>query len=57
VCGIVGVRRFDGAPIDLAVILRMRVQLAHHGPDAAGEWHGPSASFGHRRLSIIDPEG
>ena len=56
-CGIVGIRRFDGAPIEPALVRRMTEQLTHRGPDDTGEWHGPAVAFGHRRLSIIDPEG
>lgn len=30
--------------------------LAPRGPDAAGEWLSPRCAFGHRRLSVMDPE-
>ncbi|HEV2131087.1 MAG TPA: asparagine synthase (glutamine-hydrolyzing) [Longimicrobiaceae bacterium] len=54
-CGIVGA--LSAAPIDVAVVARMRDQLAHRGPDHAGLWRAEDghACLGHRRLAIIDP--
>ena len=53
-CGIVGIRRFDGRDVDLQQLRAMTARLVHRGPDAEGYWsHGP-IGFGHRRLSIID---
>ena len=55
-CGIVGVRRFDGGPIDTSLLRAMTARLKHRGPDAEGYWNHGSIGFGHRRLSIIDLE-
>lgn len=35
-CGIVGIRRFDGRPIDEALLRAMAAQLHHRGPDGDG---------------------
>ena len=53
-CGIVGV--LGAAPVDRALVERMRDRLEHRGPDAAGLWASGDgrAMLGHRRLSIID---
>ncbi|MFZ4584606.1 MAG: asparagine synthase (glutamine-hydrolyzing) [Acidimicrobiia bacterium] len=58
-CGIVGIHRFDGAPVDPALLAAMTATLYHRGPDADGSWFSASRStaFGHRRLSIIDLAG
>ncbi|MBI3772800.1 MAG: N-acetylglutaminylglutamine amidotransferase [Gammaproteobacteria bacterium] len=53
-CGIAGELRFDGATPDLAVIERMKVQLARRGPDGEGSYCDGPVVLGHRRLSIID---
>jgi asparagine synthase (glutamine-hydrolysing) len=54
VCGIVGVMRFDGAPVPHALLRAMADRLTHRGPDADGYWTAGSVGFAHRRLSIID---
>ncbi len=56
-CGIVGMRRFDGRAVDPELLGRMMEPLAHRGPDAEGRWIDDGVGFGHRRLSIIDLEG
>ena len=56
-CGIVGMRRFDGREVDPALLRRMTDQLVHRGPDDDGYWQAPGIGFGHRRLSIIDLSG
>lgn len=58
-CGIVGVRRFDGEAVDPALLARMMDALVHRGPDADGLWidDREPVGFGHRRLSIIDLAG
>lgn len=56
-CGIVGVRRFDGAPVDGGLLRAMASRLGHRGPDADGFWQDGAVGFGHRRLSIIDVAG
>ncbi|GLZ38312.1 asparagine synthase (glutamine-hydrolyzing) [Actinokineospora sp. NBRC 105648] len=53
-CGIAGVRRLDGAPVDPAVLVEMARRLHHRGPDDAGTWIDGSTGFAHTRLSIID---
>ncbi len=56
-CGIVGIRRFDGQPVDERLLRRMTDQLVHRGPDDQGCWVDGSVGLGHRRLSIIDVGG
>lgn len=38
-------------------VAAMTRALAHRGPDAEAIWLSPRAALGHRRLTIIDPEG
>jgi asparagine synthase (glutamine-hydrolysing) len=58
VCGLVGVLRFDGAPIARESLTAMADALRHRGPDSQGchvdERGRPSLALAHRRLSIID---
>ncbi|ONH58011.1 asparagine synthase (glutamine-hydrolyzing) [Frankia sp. CcI49] len=56
-CGIAGIARFDGQPVDPAMLSTMTGLLAHRGPDAEGFWAQGPVGFGHRRLSIIDLGG
>lgn len=56
-CGITGIRRFDGAPVDPGLLRAMTSRLVHRGPDAEGYWIDGPIGFGHRRLSIIDLSG
>ncbi|RJO75608.1 asparagine synthase (glutamine-hydrolyzing) [Nocardia panacis] len=56
-CGVVGIRRFDGAPVDPELLAEMGRRLHHRGPDAHGVWCSGSVGFAHTRLSIIDLEG
>ena len=53
-CGIVGIRRFDGAAADPSALDAMARVLHHRGPDASGTWHDGPIGFAHTRLSIID---
>src|SRR5579883_194021 len=53
-CGICGIYRWDGAPVEAARVVRMRDAMVPRGPDAAGISTGPGFALGHRRLSIID---
>lgn len=55
-CGIVGQIRFDGAPVDRALIERMNNDIAHRGPDGEGVHIDGPVGLGHRRLAIIDLE-
>lgn len=56
-CGIVGIRRFDGRPIDEDLLRAMAAQLRHRGPDGDGFRIVRDVGFGHTRLSIIDLAG
>jgi asparagine synthase (glutamine-hydrolysing) len=56
-CGIVGIRRFDGGEVDPHLLRAMTDRLVHRGPDAEGYWSDGPIGFGHRRLSIIDLAG
>lgn len=56
-CGITGIRRFDGTPVDKGILHAMTSLLVHRGPDAEGFWTNGPIGFGHRRLSIIDLSG
>ena len=55
-CGIAGIRRFDGAPVSELALRRMTARLTHRGPDDEGYVVRDGVGLGHRRLSIIDPE-
>ncbi|MCZ7525036.1 MAG: asparagine synthase (glutamine-hydrolyzing) [Acidimicrobiia bacterium] len=58
-CGIVGIRRFDGARVDPERLRALADVLTHRGPDGAGVWISADGTAGlaHRRLSIIDVAG
>lgn len=56
-CGIVGIRRTDGEPVDRETLLRMATTLRHRGPDAMGSWVDGPVGLAHTRLSIIDLQG
>lgn len=57
-CGIAGLfTREPRAPIDRAVLVRMRDAMTHRGPDGAGLWQAEGVALAHRRLSVIDVEG
>ncbi len=56
-CGIVGMRRFDGRPVEASLLRAMAARLPHRGPDAEGYWSSGAVGFGHRRLAIIDLDG
>ena len=53
-CGIFGVWRPDGQPVDEATVNRSRDSMKLRGPDDAGTWIGGNVALAHRRLSIID---
>ncbi|SDF22968.1 asparagine synthase (glutamine-hydrolysing) [Blastococcus fimeti] len=55
-CGIVGMRRFDGGGPDVEVLRDMASALRHRGPDGEGFLVRGGVGLGHRRLSIIDLE-
>lgn len=56
-CGIVGLRRFDGRSVEEGELRRMADTLRHRGPDGDGYRIFGDVGFGHRRLSIIDLAG
>jgi asparagine synthase (glutamine-hydrolysing) len=56
-CGIAGLLRLDGAPVDPAIVRRMTDILAHRGPDGDGFHVDGPVGLGHRRLAIIDLSG
>ena len=56
-CGIAGILRTDGAPVDRKTLMRMTSRLVHRGPDGDGIFTEGTVGLGHRRLSIIDVEG
>jgi asparagine synthase (glutamine-hydrolysing) len=56
-CGIAGILRWQGPPIQRCEIEQMTGALAHRGPDAEGFLIRDRVALGHRRLSIIDVEG
>src|SRR5271165_6423654 len=56
-CGITGIMRRDGGPVDPRLLARMTEALAHRGPDGYGLHTEPGLGLGHRRLSIIDVAG
>lgn len=56
-CGIVGIRRLDGAPVAECALRTMAGTLEHRGPDGEGFWTHGATGFGHRRLAIIDLGG
>ena len=68
-CGIAGIIRTDGRPVDRAALARMAARLVHRGPDQEGVWvegdpspaadrpSAPAAGLAVRRLAVIDPAG
>ena len=54
-CGIAGI----WGKVDESKVRKMNALLAHRGPDAEGLFLEPSGTgvLGHRRLSIMDPQG
>ncbi len=53
-CGIAGLRRFDGQVADAAALGRMAASLEPRGPDAGGVMVKNDVGLAHRRLKIID---
>ena len=54
VCGIAGIVRSDGAPVDRELVTRMNDAIRHRGPDDDGFYFSDGVGLGMRRLSIID---
>ena len=53
-CGVIGLWRLDGDPIDRDALTTARDSMRDRGPDDAGLHVDGSIGLGHRRLSIID---
>lgn len=54
-CGFVGLRRWDGGPVDGDALVRASELLHHRGPDGHGVVVDGPFGVAHRRLAIIDP--
>lgn len=53
-CGIAGMVRLDGAPIDPGLLDRFVDALAHRGPDGRGARAAGNVGIAQRRLKILD---
>ena len=56
-CGIAGIVRWNGPPVDESEVRAMCRAMAHRGPDEEGVYLGEGVGLGMRRLSIIDLDG
>lgn len=56
-CGICGIIRWDGEPVDEGCVRQMTSLLFHRGPDDEGFHISGEVGLGFRRLSIIDLSG
>lgn len=57
-CGIAGWVNFKKDISGYTTIINKMVEtIEHRGPDASGTWIYNNALLGHRRLTVIDPEG
>jgi asparagine synthase (glutamine-hydrolysing) len=54
VCGISGIYRFDGRPVERATVERMLGATRHRGPDDEGVLVSGPVGLAHNRLSILD---
>jgi asparagine synthase (glutamine-hydrolysing) len=54
-CGIAGIARFDGRPVDPGDLAALGRALGHRGPDGDGVHVAAGVGLAHRRLAIIDP--
>jgi asparagine synthase (glutamine-hydrolysing) len=54
VCGIAGIVRSDGAPVDRELLSRMNEAIRHRGPDEDGFYFSAGVGLAMRRLAIID---
>jgi asparagine synthase (glutamine-hydrolysing) len=53
-CGIAGIVRADGAPVDRQLLERMNEAIRHRGPDDDGFYFSGGVGLAMRRLAIID---
>jgi len=53
-CGITGIVRSDGAPVDRDLLARMNLAIEHRGPDEDGFYLSDGVGLAMRRLAIID---
>ena len=53
-CGIAGLIRLNGRPVDAGELDRLTDALAHRGPEARGVFIKDNVGIGHRRLKIVD---
>src|SRR5882762_6974219 len=53
-CGIAGIVRSDGAPVDRELVARMNEAIRHRGPDEDGFYFSDGVGLAMRRLAIID---
>ena len=53
-CGLVGIVRHDGQPVEQPVLEAMGRRLSHRGPDDSGSYLAGPVGFHHQRLAIID---
>lgn len=53
-CGIAGIVRAVGHPVDAGQLRRMGAALAHRGPDADGIWLDDHIGLAHQRLAVQD---
>ena len=53
-CGIAGIVRNDGKPVDEQLLARMNDAIRHRGPDEDGFYLNGSVGLAMRRLAIID---
>ncbi len=57
-CGIVGWTDFsNNRKNEVEIIEAMAEMLSNRGPDASGYWFSEEVVLGHRRLTVVDPEG
>ncbi|MEK4664467.1 asparagine synthase (glutamine-hydrolyzing) [Priestia sp. FSL H7-0729] len=56
-CGITGFIQWNrDLTQESELLVRMTDSLSNRGPDASGTWISNPCAFGHRRLSVMDPE-
>src|SRR5215831_3084079 len=53
-CGIAGIVRADGGPVDRELLARMNEAIRHRGPDDDGFYFADGVGLAMRRLAIID---